>query len=169
MEEPVIDPTDAPPGYIAEPITNNCNGCAFLGVGNSCPITPAGYTHCFAGSRKDSTSVIFKKKEVQTCDPTEAPPGYVAEVSRNGCVGCAMYANSMCSMGAGYSSTGKCVPVHRKDRAWVIFKKAETDKQETPKPLDLSSFDDATLQRTIALLLQEVTRRRIATSDEPPF
>ena len=54
----MIDPTDAPEGYVAELATMLCGRCKFFKHG--CRNDEA---RCCAGQRADQTHVIFRKKE----------------------------------------------------------------------------------------------------------
>lgn len=57
-----VDSTDAPEGYYAEEEGQfYCQGCQFNSEEISCPKNDEGELMCFRGSRKDETSVIFKK------------------------------------------------------------------------------------------------------------
>lgn len=56
----MIDPNDAPDGYVAKESTLGCIGCALYINGHKTCLKPTG---CFAAQRNDGHSVIFVKKQ----------------------------------------------------------------------------------------------------------
>lgn len=55
----MIDPNEAPEGYYATEVNDNCSGCSFYG-----PQMHDACYHCSPAERKDGESVIFIKKQV---------------------------------------------------------------------------------------------------------
>jgi hypothetical protein len=96
-------------------------------------------------------------------DPTDAPAGYTA-VPRGRCSGCAFWDDQMQRTSSGCPRDQKnnlrCVQFQRKDGTEAIFKKVE------PAPVDIGTFDNATIKRAINFLLDVARKRGMLVTDD---